>query len=328
MKNNLVVEHAIFEITKPFSSLEEALDSIVKCLNIIMPFNLWMVCRVNGDEWSVLHAADSDNKMKPGMVMDFKISNCWHMVRGAPRFAHDTNSVPEYANTQISKKMKIGSYVGQPLCADDGALIGTLCAVNPDKHEPFGLEQKMLVETVSRIMSTLLQDYLRLEEARQIESQLRYEAHTDAITGLGNRTMWENAIPEEEAALKKLSNNAMILMVDLDGLKVINDTQGHSAGDKYIVDAANILRQQLHEEDIIARLGGDEFVALVRNINAEEAANLFVRLTQAFQESSVKASMGYALRHEHGSLLEALHAADKKMYHRKRNKYASSEKKS
>lgn len=323
MKNNIVVEDAVFEVTKPFSSLEEALDGIIKCLNVVMPFRMWMVSRLNGNDWSVLHAIDPDEKVKNGAVMSFPDSTCWHMVRGAPRFAYDAQAVSEYKNAPAAKNRKIGAYVGQPLVAEDGSLIGTWCAVNPEKQEPFTQEQQMLVELMTRTMSTLLLDYLRLEKARQVEAQLRYQAHNDGLTGLNNRTMWENAITEEEIALKKVGNNAMILMVDLDGLKILNDSEGHSAGDQYIIAAANILRQQLRNEDIIARLGGDEFVALIRNINTQEAASLFQRLIHAFQESEVKASMGYAMRYDYGTLQEALHAADEKMYHRKRNKYAT-----
>jgi diguanylate cyclase (GGDEF)-like protein len=324
--SNQIVKEAVFEVSKPFLSLEEALDSIIKCLNVIMPYKLWMISRLNGDDWSVLHAVDPDNKVKAGNVMDFKESTCWHMVRGAPRFAYDAQAVPEYANAPVSKKMKIGAYVGQPLVAEDGSLIGTWCAVHPEKQEPLSQQEQMVVETMTRVMGTLLLDYLRLEKARQVEVQLRYQAHTDGLTGLSNRTMWENVINEEESALKRIGNNAMILMVDLDGLKNVNDTLGHSAGDKYIVAAANVLRQQLRNEDIIARLGGDEFVALIRNINTEEASNLFLRLNQAFLDAGVKASMGYAMRYDHGSLKDALQAADEKMYHRKRKKYSNQEK--
>ncbi len=98
---------------------------------------------------------------------------------------------------------------------------------------------------------------------RELEDRLRQTSITDELTGLLNRRgfmeMAEKALDQAERDLQEMP----LFFVDLDGMKAINDSMGHSTGDQALVDMANILRAVFRQEDLIARLGGDEFVALL-----------------------------------------------------------------
>src|SRR5207302_7936997 len=84
----------------------------------------------------------------------------------------------------------------------------------------------------------------------------REEGMTDALTGLLNRRGWELRVKSEETVCQRLNRNACVIVVDLDGLKRINDTQGHAMGDAFIKKPALALKSAARQEDVLARLGG------------------------------------------------------------------------
>lgn len=303
---------------KPFESLADGLKTLIHCLQMHVPLRVWMVTRVTGNDWNVLHVSDRDGALHTGDVVKWSDSYCSRMVKGeTPRFAPNVASISEYRTAGINDLLEIGCYIGQPLRASDGTLLGTLCAIDPLARSDFSPEQKILVETVARTICTLISGYMNLEQARQKQAELHYRAETDSLTGLSNRHAWKDALNAEELALESLGENAMVLMVDLDGLKLTNDTLGHDAGDQYLRKAAAVLREQFREADVLARIGGDEFAILARGVSSEEAARIKERLALAFDCANVHASVGFAMRLSHRNLKEALRAADRKMYEEK-----------
>jgi diguanylate cyclase len=300
---------------EPYTSLDAALGALVNCINLFVPLRLWMVTRVHGSDWNVLYAEDTQREIARGTVFSWPDSFCCHMVKGdGPRFAPDAQAIATYAAASINKTMPIGAYIGQPLVTADGKLLGTLCGLDPEPKPAFTADQERFVEMIARTMCTLIASKLILEHARLVEAQWHYLAQRDALTGLSNRRGWDLALAEEEDALDQLGENAMVLVADLDGLKLVNDTNGHAAGDRYLVAAAHALRAQLREIDIAARVGGDEFAILVRDTTKEQAQVMYDRIVAAFDAAGVQASFGYGMRLSAGSLAAALAVADTGMY--------------
>lgn len=164
---------------------------------------------------------------------------------------------------------------------------------------------------------------VRLEEERtgvyvQRETQAKQEGMTDMLTTLLNRRGWDQAVREAEARCKKENLNACVIVVDLDGLKRINDTEGHAKGDEFIRRAGNALRAAARSDDVLARLGGDEFACLSAGCAPEHANVVLKRLSQSLQKANVPASLGYAMRDLAGSITGAFQEADQAMYQHKR----------
>jgi len=113
-----------------------------------------------------------------------------------------------------------------------------------------------------------------------------------------------------------------VIVIDLDGLKRINDTEGHAKGDDFIRRAGNALRVAARREDVLARLGGDEFACLSVGCVPEHANAVLKRLSQSLQKASVPASLGYAMRDLAGSIGAAFQEADAAMYTHKRARKA------
>jgi diguanylate cyclase (GGDEF)-like protein/PAS domain S-box-containing protein len=121
-------------------------------------------------------------------------------------------------------------------------------------------------------------------EQKKNQRQLEYFAEHDALTGLYNRHRFQNELERAVARIGRSAPFHGLIYVDLDNFKYINDTVGHLAGDKLLVEVAAVLKERLRHGDVLARFGGDEFTVLLQGINAEKlriAAESFCRLIAA-----------------------------------------------
>lgn len=111
-------------------------------------------------------------------------------------------------------------------------------------------------------------------EARETSRKLAYQATHDALTGLINRREFERLVEEALQDAKANGTSSAFCYMDLDQFKVVNDTCGHIAGDRLLVELATMIQHRVNENDTLARLGGDEFGVLMRNIPLHEARAL------------------------------------------------------
>lgn len=158
------------------------------------------------------------------------------------------------------------------------------------------------------------------------EQKTKHEATHDILTGLRNRAYFEETCRQAEETLTPVG----VIMADLDGLKSVNDTFGHEAGDQLIKQAADCLKQAVRGDDVVARLGGDEFAILVkadkestldivktRILSEIEAAN-----TNSTTERPLSLSIGASLAPSGRPISEAIAQADKAMYRMKNERKA------
>ncbi|WP_236709999.1 PAS domain-containing protein [Longilinea arvoryzae] len=163
-----------------------------------------------------------------------------------------------------------------------------------------------------------------ITERKLVEEDLRYRSTHDALTGLHNRFFFEEELSRlEENHRQSIS----MLMVDLDGLKKINDTRGHFAGDEALRLVAQLLRACLRGEDLVARLGGDEFAVLLPNTRSAEMERIIARMRRMIRkfnqrrpEMPISLSIGGATALPGASLRRALEKADQQLYEEKKQK--------
>ncbi len=152
------------------------------------------------------------------------------------------------------------------------------------------------------------------------EELLRQQAVRDPLTGVHNRRRFEDELARYTALARRnaYADAAAVFMIDLDGLKQVNDKDGHPAGDEYLKSVAETISHRLRLSDVFARIGGDEFAALLPGTSAAQAQKLaqqLVDLVKANSRGSV--SIGIAMLTP-GQLDNALERADEAMYHAKR----------
>lgn len=304
---------------------DAACELVVSYLSSVLPMGLWAVTRIVEDQQVMLVTADTAyGFVTPGVVLDFMTSMCRPMVAGrTPRIAPDTSVVPEYASTAAAvAPVQVAAYVGTPIVRPDGQLFGTVCGFNPTPIDATATAHQPLLDVLSALLSAVLEaDTAATDTARALERALS-EADTDLLTGLMNRRGWERFLSREEIRYRRFGDPASVVMLDLDLLKRVNDTQGHTAGDRYIRAAADALRTVTRHVDALARLGGDEF-AMVIAAGPTEAHRLVHRMEDALEAAGVLASFGFAPFSVIAGFPRACEAADAAMYANKRARRAA-----
>ncbi len=160
------------------------------------------------------------------------------------------------------------------------------------------------------------------------EDRLRYQGTHDALTGLHNRAFLEDTL---ERLTRGRQHPVTVVVVDVDGLKQVNDTQGHAAGDVLLQHTAEVLRHAFRADDVLARVGGDEFVAVLPSTTAvvgrakrARLASLLAEHNAQHPDTQVYLSVGVATAEPGEDLGAVLKRADALMYDDKRQKRRTS----
>ncbi len=176
-----------------------------------------------------------------------------------------------------------------------------------------------------------LLDELRQLRARVAELQLRVEqldelAHQDVLMELPNRRGFMRELERLVARIARYGGSAAMLFVDLDGLKMINDTFGHQAGDEALIRVAALLSKGVRRGDIVGRLGGDEFGILLEQASEATAVETAARLAEQISACELEhdgdalplgIAVGVAMIDGRASPAEVMAEADEQMYRRK-----------
>lgn len=178
-------------------------------------------------------------------------------------------------------------------------------------------EQETDPGLVIRLLGTVFTAERRaLDALRRVEVAER-ESRTDTLTGLANRRGWVEALATEEDRCRRHGFEAAVLVLDVDGLKEVNDAYGHRAGDDMLRRTAQALVAEVRAHDAVARVGGDEFGVLA--VHCPDPDALGERVLRSLEVRDVPASLG-AARRPPGDLHSAWERADAAMYELKRRK--------
>ena len=192
-------------------------------------------------------------------------------------------------------------------------ILGYIWATNFDTHNTMQIKETL--ELTTYFISSQIANYLLLK-------RLKHISYTDMLTGVKNRNAMNNAVSNITSGSEALPSPFGIIFADLNGLKQINDSQGHAAGDILLKKAA-ILLQELFGGDEVFRAGGDEFMIIIAGCTKSE----FDRKIYALKESAsdpenVCFAVGGYFEDAGGDIRNAMRIADENMYQDKAQFYA------
>jgi diguanylate cyclase (GGDEF)-like protein len=179
---------------------------------------------------------------------------------------------------------------------------------------------------VERLIGEIEQLRGKVAELQARVEQLDQLAHQDSLIKLPNRRGFMRELERLIARVDRYGGDAAMLFVDLDGLKMINDTFGHAAGDEALIQVAELLTKGVRRSDVVARLGGDEFGILLENVGEEAAHETAARLTQQICDCEfshdgdvlpLSVAIGLGMIRANDTAEEVIARADEEMYRRK-----------
>jgi len=173
---------------------------------------------------------------------------------------------------------------------------------------------KEILELTTFILGTEIRNHLLLKRLKILSSK-------DMLTGVQNRNQMNNLVDMMSDGRISSGKPVGVLYADLNGLKKMNDTAGHSSGDELLRTATQILGKLFRQDDIF-RAGGDEFAVIVAGITREEMEKR-IRLIREYSENKVSLAIGYHVEDDCRNVRDALRKADEKMYKDKRKYYES-----
>ena len=183
------------------------------------------------------------------------------LASGEPTWIRDITADPSFRRGPEALKAGLRGAFAFPICFGNETL-GIMEFFDRGSHVP----DEVLIQSTRSIGSQIGQFLARW----QAEERVRRLAHFDDLTGLPNRSMFNQRLSHALARARRADESLAILFIDLDRFKNINDTLGHGAGDHVLKEIAQRLRGCLREADTVSRLGGDEFVVLLEGASRPE----------------------------------------------------------
>lgn len=236
-----------------------------------------------------------------------------------PVFSDDIENDPHWDGFRdLLLPLGLCSCWSTPMMGSDGRVLGTFALYYRERQKPSAQHMQLL--EACRHLCVLA---LEREESR---SRIRQLALYDTLTGLANRSQLLTRAAQALADANRARQPVAVLFIDLDRFKQVNDSLGHSAGDRLLQVVAHRLNQQRRSADIVARQSGDEFVMVVPGCEREQVALFAERLLQALRTPCMiagtsitpSASVGISLYPEDGGDIATLiRHADMAMYQAK-----------
>lgn len=182
--------------------------------------------------------------------------------------------------------------------------------------------EKALIVVMVAIVALMIKQSIEALALMKNNKELKKKAYIDLHTGLPNKSKCEELMLDRE----ELVNPTSVAIFDLNGLKAVNDTLGHVAGDSLILNFANILRTSIPEAYFVGRYGGDEFIAVFQGAEEEKVKDILNKVQEGVdrynmysKQMHMEYAVGYAIStdYQNSTLKILLERADQKMYQRK-----------
>lgn len=315
----LKINKAIYESSAYTEILESVCDMILEGFNA----NCARVYRYDDGSFQFLAGrfvspVDGFIDKRPDKKILCESTNMWTVQNlEAAHVKVETNDDRESPTVHIHRRREgIGCSYVSPLISN-GEAWGVLSVHKAVGITDFSDSEMRLIDLLSSQLSVTF-------NRQKLMHEIEFQASHDPLTGCFNRSRFEQLLEGQVSAAKKQELKFSLLYIDLDGFKNVNDTLGHDAGDRVLVEVTSRIRTLLPDDMILARLGGDEFVIMSTLGHTQEntlklanaiSTSLCARESKDLEMTMVSASLGMATFGVHGNTArELLTCADLAMY--------------
>ena len=285
-KQDEQLHQVLYNISKAANSaisLDQLYPLIHQELGSIIDTTNFYIALVDEKEDKIYFPYYVDEKDDNFPIINFSTANTLtaYVIKNGQPLLNDNNQYKEMINQGIlspwGSTTDKSIWLGVPLKVED-RVIGAIVVQSYTNPELYSEKDIKLLEFVSSQVATAI-------ERKRIEEKIRYLSFHDALTDLYNRAYFEEELKRYNfPRYYPLS----VMMVDINGLKVINDTLGHYEGDKLLQHFASLLNSISRKGDVITRLGGDEFAILLPSTTSQEAHRICERIRKICEEDSIK----------------------------------------
>jgi len=319
-KQNETMQKVLYNISRAANSpisLKQLYKTIHKELGTIIDTTNFYIALVNEKEDKIYFPYHQDEMDDNFFIFSFSTSNTLttYVIKTGKPLLNDNSQYEEMINQGIlspgGSTTPQSIWLGVPLKVEN-KVIGAMVVQSYTNSNLYSKKDTKLLEFVSSQVATAI-------ERKSSEEKIKHLSFHDSLTGLYNRAYFE-----EELERYNFSRYYPlgIVMLDVNGLKVINDTFGHSEGDRLLQHLSQVLTSASRQGDILARIGGDEFAILLPSTTSEEAHNFCERIKKACQQDIIKPiylrlniSLGHTTQEgEYKDINSFLKEADRNMY--------------
>jgi diguanylate cyclase (GGDEF)-like protein/PAS domain S-box-containing protein len=327
-KRNELVQNAIYRITQAAITSEginELYHSIHSILGELIPTENFFIALIEPASGEISFPYYVDQVDEPPVGMTPQQGLTGYIIRtGRPLLA----TRQEIENlVQQSLVERLGSmsvdWMGAPLKVE-GRMIGVMAVQSYTDGIHFHQEDLNLLEFVSTQVAQAI-------ERKRMEEEIRNLSLTDELTGLYNRRGFNLLAGQEVKLAHRIKRSMLLLFGDVDNLKTINDTYGHSQGNQALQEISAILKATFRESDLVARIGGDEFVVLAVDASMEKSDVLINRIQSFLEKGNQQGDRPYQLSLSLGiahydpevpfTVSELIAQADGRMYLQKQERH-------
>ncbi|HHA0004371.1 TPA: sensor domain-containing diguanylate cyclase [Klebsiella michiganensis] len=262
-------------------SLETLVRQLLEMLELVTRMESTYLTRIDFDaqRQHIMYAHNSSEMQIPeGFSVPWNDSLCKRALDDRCIFSNDV--AERWRSCLAAQDLGIATFFSIPVRLTDGSLFGTLCATSRVR-QPYNIEGEQVMNLFANLISHYVEKETLVQQLRAANVALEMHSYTDELTGLPNRRSLFKHLAAQFSQAREQQRSVLLIFIDLDDFKAINDRFGHPCGDSFLIQIGERLAARVRSGDIVGRLGGDEFLIVGPGPDSADQQEYIAALRQA-----------------------------------------------
>ena len=262
-------------------SLETLVRQLLEMLELVTRMESTYLTRIDFDaqRQHIMYAHNSSEMQIPeGFSVPWSDSLCKRALDDRCIFSNDV--AERWRSCLAAQDLGIATFFSIPVRLTDGSLFGTMCATSRAR-QPYNIEGEQVMNLFANLISHYVEKETLVQQLRAANVALEMHSYTDELTGLPNRRSLFKHLAAQFSQAREQQRSVLLIFIDLDDFKAINDRFGHPCGDSFLIQIGERLAARVRSGDIVGRLGGDEFLIVGPGPDSADQQEYIAALRQA-----------------------------------------------